>query len=1062
MSQKSPKPFELDPNKLRHFFRKYHDILVETIYRNSVSIKTMLQILKRGSAFGQSQAIRVVAGKSSPNKLFRWSSTSSSPNPNGNQAVANGDLKIGDVIHGYKLEQVDFIKELNIKPFYLRHQSTGAEHLHIEKEGDSNNVFAISVRTTPENSTGVAHILEHLALCGSKNYKVRDPFFKMTTRSLATFMNAMTGPDFTVYPFSTQNSKDFENLLRVYTDAVFFPRLRQVDFRQEAWRLEHEEADKKDTPIVIRGVVYNEMKGVFSSSSAIYARQLLNSLFPDTTYQYESGGDPEVIPSLSHEELVKFHQNHYHPSNAKFFTYGDMPLANHLGLLNELVLSKFSENSLAREKSLVQDQEPWTEPKTVNITCPFDPLSASPEKQTTTSVSFMLPTTITNFEDMFSLQLLSSLLIDGPNAPFYKSLIESGLGSDYSPSTGLGNYTKQPYFSIGLQNIHPNDVARVHQIIEKTFQDAAVSGFPQERIDAILHDIELGLKHVSGNFGLRLAMNLESVWNHEGDAIDYLKVNSYVEKFKHSLKTDKNYLKTLIGKHFMSNKHKLILNMNPDVGFEDNRKQSEAKLLEKKLSSLKDIDRQTILYEGMELQKMQNAKENVSLLPCLEPSKDIPKDLIHKTELKFEVHKGINIQMCEQPTNEVIYFRALADVGSRLEELKLLDYLPIFCDVATKLGAGAYDRHKFAQRMQLTTGGLSTSLVINPSLQEFDLFKSQVLLGSHCLRRNVGHMFDLWQNVFEEIHLKKNLDHLHQLIKASAADLAESVPHSGQMYAIKRASASLSKLASLDERLSGLSFIARMKDMASKEPVESIAAKLEIIAQIVFDPHNLKCSLNAEKEAMPDTLKDTASFLSKLINITDKKSSISETSKKTATSKETDFGYEATKVDDMKFPFATHYVAKSLIAVPRMHEDFSKLCIMSKLISSKFLLREVREKGGAYGAGLRLSNAGMLNFYSYRDPNTDRTMKIFDSSADWVSQSQEYTEKDIEESKLGVFQEVDKPVEPGRRGLNYFSMGETDEIRQEHRRRLLNVSKSDVMDVADKYLRQDKSGSYII
>lgn len=992
--------------------------------------------------------------RASPTKLSRLLTTSSKVDNQVAVATKHSDYKVGDVIHGYKIERIDFIKELNIKPLYLKHQATSAEHLHVLKEDDSNNVFAVSLRTTPKNSSGVAHILEHITLCGSKKYAVRDPFFKMTTRSLATFMNAMTGPDFTVYPFSTQNKKDFENLLSVYTDAVFFPRLRPVDFRQEGWRLEHQVPDKKDTPLVLRGVVYNEMKGVFSSSSAIYSRYLLNHLFPDTTYRYESGGDPEHIPSLTHDDLKRFHQLHYHPSNAKFFTYGDLPLDGHLKIINETVLSKFSENLQARDQSMVHDQASWTEPRTVEISCAPDPMSATPEKQTTTSISYMLPTQNVNFEEMFALQLLSSLLIDGPNAPFYKSLLESGLGADYSPSTGLSTFTKQPYFSVGLQNIHPNDVQKVHEIIEKTLRETAREGFPSERVEAMLHNIELSLKHMRGNFGLHLAMNMESIWNHDGDVIDYFKVNKYVEKFKRDLAGDKQYWSKLIDRYFTTNSHKLILNMSPDTGYEEKREEREQRLLESKVSELSDIDKQTVLYEGMELMKIQDSKSDPSVLPCLEPSKDISRDLAYKTQLKFENHKGTSIQLCEQPTNEVVYFRAITNIGEKLMKDDLIDYLPLFCDVATKLGADSYNRHQLAQITQMTTGGLYVSLLLNPSLKEFDKFKNEVCIGSHCLRRNVPSMFKLWTNVFKQIHFQENKEYLKQLIKVAAADLAEGISHKGQAYAMKRSSSNLSSISTMDERLSGLSFVSKMKDIASKEDIDNVTRRLNKIARIALDPFNMKCAINSESEASHHVTSELRNFIDRAQEV-HSKISIDDIE---ITQEE----YDRTRVEDMKFPFATHFVAKSLVTVPRLHKDYSKLVVMSKLISSKFLLREVREKGGAYGAGARLSDSGILNFFSYRDPNTDKTIEAFERSAEWLIDANEYGDGDIEESKLGVFQDVDRPVEPGRRGMNYFTVGETDDMREDFRRRLLDVTKEDVAKVAKKYLKQKKSGSYVI
>lgn len=971
-----------------------------------------------------------------------------------NQDIKDSDLNIGDTIHGYKLEKSEYIEELNIRPYLLRHLKTGSEHLHVSKPDDANNVFAVSLRTTPKNSTGVAHILEHLALCGSKKYGVRDPFFKMLTRSLATFMNAMTGPDFTVYPFATQNRKDFENLLRIYTDAVFFPRLRPVDFRQEGWRIEHETPNDKDTKLVLKGVVYNEMKGAFSSSAAIYARKLLNELFPDTTYRHESGGDPNNIPDLSHAELKKFHSNHYHPSNSKFYTYGNIPLVDHLKLLDELVMSHFNENAQAREHSVVHEQTPWKEPRKVELTCPNDPMTIDPKKQVTTSLSYMLPLTNTSFDDMFALQMLSVLLIDGPTAPFYKSLIESGLGSEYSPSTGLGNYTKQPYFSVGLQNIKAEDIDRVHEIIAQTFAKTAETGFPDERIEAVLHEIELGLKHISGNFGLRIAMNIESVWNHDGDPVEYMKINGQILRFKDNLRRDDKFWAKLIEKYFIKNTHKLILNMRPDPSFEDKRKDAEQQLLENKIAKLTDVDRQTVLYEGMELMKIQNSKDDLSVLPCLDPSKDISRDLVNKTELKFDSHKGIKLQLCEQPTNEVVYFRALADIGEQLSTRPdLIDYLPIFSDVAMKLGAGRYDRLALAQRMQLKTGGLNLSFMINPSLTESDEFKRHMFLGAHCLTKNVEDMFELWMNLFESIHFNQNKEHLVQLIKASASELSDSIPFHGQAYAMKRAASVLTEANQLEERLGGLTYVARVKDIASKEPIDSVTAKLLELAKIVFDPYGYNCAINAEPQSMQSVVDQCKRFIDTTQKLSgDRSPHPAVTTTNTA----------QTSVEDVKFPFDTHFVAKSLKSVPKAHEDYAPLVIMSKLISSKYLHREVREKGGAYGSRLLVSGNGVLNFFSYRDPNTTKTLETFDGAYDWIIDGEGYTDQDVEESKLGVFQDIDRPVEPGRRGVNYFLLGETDEMREQYRRRLLDVSREDVVRVAERYLRQEKFGTAII
>ncbi|OTF83389.1 Presequence protease, mitochondrial-like protein, partial [Euroglyphus maynei] len=389
-------------------------------------------------------------------------------------------FEVGQRIHGYRVESIQSVPELCLTAYRLIYEKNGAEHLHIARD-DSNNVFGVTFRTTPEDSTGVAHILEHLALCGSRRYPVRDPFMKMLTRSLSTFMNAFTGCDYTMYPFSTQNPKDFYNLMSIYLDAVFYPRLRYLDFLQEGWRLEHSNVEDDKSPLIFKGVVFNEMKGVFSSPSSIYTRQLINKLFPDNIYRNDSGGDPLDIPDLTYEQLKQFHSRHYHPSNARFFTYGNFPLEKHLEAIGK-VIEQFDCDESLRQISRISDQHSWVQHQRIKLRCQNDPLAPFPDRQTTASVAWMLES-LQDVQENFTLSILCTLLMDGPNSPFYQALIDSGLGSDYSPFSGYNNFTKQSLFSIGLQGISKDQCGAVLKAIDMALMDSYTEGFPQERID---------------------------------------------------------------------------------------------------------------------------------------------------------------------------------------------------------------------------------------------------------------------------------------------------------------------------------------------------------------------------------------------------------------------------------------------------------------------------------------------------------------------------------------------------------------------------------------------------
>ncbi|GFS14839.1 presequence protease, mitochondrial [Elysia marginata] len=459
-------------------------------------------------------------------------------------------LKPGDKLHGYTVRRVEEVPDFFITAVMLTHDKTGAEHLHAARD-DENNTFSVTFRTTPMDSTGVPHILEHTVLCGSEKFPVRDPFFKMLSRSMATFMNALTAYDWTMYPFSSQNEQDFKNLMSVYMDAAFRPLIRELDFCQEGWRLEQTDLTDPSSPITFKGVVYNEMKGVFSNSQSLYMQEALNELLPSHTYGVVSGGDPTHITSLTHEQLRDFHAKHYHPSNARFFTYGHLPLESHLEFINDS-LNSFSEI----EPSVRVPLEPrWKKPRSKHISCAPDPMAADPEKQHTVSVNFLM-SEITDVYENFIASVLGYLLTNGETSPFYQALVESGLGSDYSPNTGFHSETKEAIFAVGLLNVREADVEQVVKIIDETVDKVIEEGFEKTRINALLHQIELSQRHQGGNFGFHLAITLASTWNHEGDPIQSMQVGTILDKFRDDLKQNPRLLQEKV-KHYLKVRHEL-------------------------------------------------------------------------------------------------------------------------------------------------------------------------------------------------------------------------------------------------------------------------------------------------------------------------------------------------------------------------------------------------------------------------------------------------------------------------------------------------------------------------
>lgn len=958
------------------------------------------------------------------------------------------DYYVGRKLHGFTVEKVDDVSELCLTAIRLSHDATGASHLHVARD-DRNNVFCVGLRTTPMDDTGVPHVLEHTTLCGSETYPCRDPFFKMLNRTLATFMNALTASDYTMYPFATQNAKDFQNLLAVYLDAVFRPLLRELDFLQEGWRLEHEDVRDPNSPIVLKGVVFNEMKGAFADSERIFAQHLQSRLLPSHTYSYVSGGDPAHIPSLTWQQLKRFHRTHYQGSNAWFYTYGDFPLDDHLRTIDSSL--RLAEHESTRPDTSVPHEVRWDHPREATISCRPDPLIANPDKQTTVAIAY-LTNRITNSSESLTLYVLSELIIGGPNSPFYKSLLDPNIGSSYSPATGYNNQTKEAIFSVGLQGIHRDDVEKVTSIIDATVDEVIRDGFPEERIEAVLHRIELALKHQTSIFGLGLIMGLSAPWTHGVEPAETLRVNGLVDEFRQQIKHNPNFLQDKMKEYFKCNAHRLTLVMSPEDDYEAKRMATENRILNEKLTGLTDEDLKKIFAQGLELSEKQDQIEDVSSLPTLTVSDIEP--VMQRTLLEHSLIGDIPVQLSAQPTNGIVYFRGVLDCHRILPE-ELKPTLPLFCSVLTRMGAGNLDYRQMAQRMELKTGGLSMSPLLAEHPADAVSFDEGICIYSNCLERNAKDMWALWTDIFNGARLS-DADRLRTLVSETASELAANLPGSGHVYAMTRAASTLNPLAALKETFQGLDQIKIMKKFAESRNLDELIEKLQTTAKLLLSKDHLRLSVNATPEYLPVAREGLQGLISSVSESGIIGSSSSDTQDAIA------FRAHSCR-QHVVLPLPVNFVSRSLPAVRYHHKDFAPLRILSRLMTTKFLHREIREKGGAYGGGCVASPSGNFNFYSYRDPRNIKTLKSFDEAVSWASRS-EFSDRDIDESKISIFAEVDRPVAPGDKGKSHFLNGITDDMKQQHRERLMKASRDDLLRVTDRYLgdRRGPCGEVIL
>ncbi|XP_023404516.1 presequence protease, mitochondrial isoform X1 [Loxodonta africana] len=1001
--------------------------------------------------------LRSLTGRCANHKVWRWMSSKACE-----RAL---QYKVGEKIHGFTVNQVTPIPELFLTAVKLSHDNTGARYLHLARE-DNNNLFSVQFRTTPMDSTGVPHILEHTALCGSQKYPCRDPFFKMLNRSLSTFMNAFTASDYTLYPFSTQNPKDFQNLLSVYLDAAFFPCLRELDFWQEGWRLEHENPSDPQTPLIFKGVVFNEMKGAFTDNERIFSQHLQNRLLPDHTYSVISGGDPLCIPDLTWEQLKQFHATHYHPSNARFFTYGNFQLEKHLKQIDEEALSKFQK---IEPSTTVPAQKPWDKPREYQITCGPDPLAADSSKQTTVSVSFLLPGIIDTFE-AFTLNLLSSLLVGGPNSPFYKALIESGLGTGFSPDVGYNGYTREAYFSVGLQGIAEGDIETVRNIVDRTIDEVIEKGFEDDQIEALLHKTEIQMKHQSTSFGLTLTSYIASCWNHDGDPVELLKLGNQMAQFRQCLKENPIFLQEKVKQYFKNNQHKLTLSMKPDDKYYEKQTQIETEKLKQKVDSLSPKDKEQIYDKGLELRTQQSKPQDASCLPALKVSDIEPT--ISFTQLDVALAAGeIPVQYCAQPTNGIVYFRAFSSLNTLPEELK--PYVPLFCSVLTKLGCGTLNYREQAQQIELKTGGMTVSPHVLPDESHLDTYEQGVLFSSLCLDRNLPDMMHLWSEIFNNPCFEEE-EHFKVLVKMSAQELSNGIPDSGHLYASIRAGRTLSPAGDLQETFNGMHQVRLMKRIAEMTDIKPVLRQLPRIKKHLLNCDNMsRCSVNATPQQISQTEKVVESFIKNLGRSKKERKPVrphviekpayngssgsihvngSQITRKLIT--EPTFKPCQMKTHFL-LPFPVNYVGECVRTAPYVDPDHASLKVLARLMTAKFLHTEIREKGGAYGGGAKLSHNGIFTLYSYRDPNSIETLQAFGKAVDWAK-SGKFTQQDIDEAKLSVFSAVDAPVAPSDKGVDHFLYGLSDEMKQAHREQLFAVSHDRLIDVSNKYLGTGK------
>jgi Zn-dependent M16 (insulinase) family peptidase len=974
-------------------------------------------------------------------------------------------LAVGSRVSGYVVRRVAAVSELNLHCVELEHERTGAAHLHVHAD-DSNNLFSVTFKTVPHDSSGVAHILEHVTLCGSQRYPVRDPFFNMLKRSLNTFMNAWTAADHTSYPFSTQNAKDYRNLLAVYLDATFHPLLERLDFLQEGHRLSFPDAAlaaaaaKGHLPsadqLEIHGVVYNEMKGAMSDPQAVVSQALEEVLFPTTTYRHNSGGAPAAIPDLTHEQLVAFHARHYHPSNAKFITYGDLPLEPQLAQIDACIRDFVRIDP----RTDVPDEQRLPAPVSLRTTCPVPPslgggasgeddggeageaeegaAAAAPAGSNDARfvVAWLALTKPGDEFQSFAMHLLSSLLLSGSNAPMYKALIESGLAATYSLAGYDDHYHREAPFTIGLSGVDANNAERIAAVVSDVLAEVARDGFPAERIEAQLHQVEVGLSHKSTRFGMSVFQSIIGTWLHGGDAIAPLRVRQHVERFRRELAAG-DFLQSLVRRHLIDNPHRVTLLATPDPNYGDRDVVAERARLERERASLTPAKIAQLVAQASELRQRQDQQQDVSVLPTLTRA-----DILADKTYPVLKHYG-SCQTTVQPTGGMSYVStAFGDWGTPALPDELLPFAPLFSTAMSSLGTHTMTHRELSQAVDLHCGAFGTSMTNVKAPSDPSLARLTLSFSVSALPHNVPRALALMRDSLLSTRFHQP-DQLRIHVSSMVSSARDGVAQSGHSYARRLAASRLGERWMLSEQWSGLTQIAFLQSLlADAKRFETLGDELQRFASFVVAPKLSRSSIVAPDDA---TVERVRQLLARdMGGLLDERSGLSSLAPASLFVPSLAAPRAAPLQHFVGLPLAVNYSALVLETVPYTDADYPALTLLSPVLRV-YLHPEIREKGGAYGGGA-FCEAGLFGMYSYRDPHIERTLDAFRASVAWAEAGQ-FSDKDLHEALLSVMADVDAPVSPSSRGNAMFFNGITDDMRRAFRDGLLAVTREQLIDV---------------
>ena len=946
-------------------------------------------------------------------------------------------------LQAYEVQKEEDLKGIKAKGYLLRHRKSGARVVYIEND-DNNKVFSIGFRTPPSDSTGVPHIMEHSVLCGSRNFPAKDPFVELVKGSLNTFLNAMTYPDKTVYPVASCNDQDFQNLMHVYMDAVFYPNIYEHEeiFRQEGWSYQLDSAEDK---LKYNGVVYNEMKGAFSSPEGVLDRVILNTLFPDTSYANESGGDPEVIPELTYEQFLDFHRKYYHPSNSYIYLYGDMDIEEKLHWLDQEYLGKYDREPV---DSRIRFQEPFAEMQEKVI--PYSIASEESEEDNTYLSYNKVVGTSLDKELYLAFQILDYALLSAPGAPLKKALTDAGIGKDIMGSYDNGIY--QPIFSVIAKNANEEQKEEFIQVIEDVLRASVKNGIDTKAIEAGINYYEFRYREADfGNYpkGLMYGLQMMDSWLYDEEKpFIHIEALDTFEFLKKQIGT--GYYEELIQKYLLDNPHGAIVIVTPEKGRTARMEAELEEKLQKYKESLTAEEVEAFVQKTQALEAYQSepeSEENLEKIPVLK-REDISREIepIINEEMTLA---GVPVIFHEIETNGIGYVDVLFDMS--LVEEQDLPYVGILQSVLGIIDTKRYDYGTLFNEINVNTGGISTSLELYNDVTNIreKAFKATFEIKGKALYGKLPVAFDMMREILMESKLNDG-KRIREILAMLKSRLLMKFQSSGHVTAVLRAQSYASPAAKLKDMTNGIAFYETVSYIEEhfEEEKEKLSEKLIDLSKKLFCGDNMMLSYTAAREGL-EGLEEMVEKLKNSLHT------------RTAEEDKRCVIHCEKKNEGFKTASKVQYVAKAGNFIDLGVAYTGALQILKVIMSYDYLWQNIRVKGGAYGCMSNFNRIGEGYFVSYRDPNLKRTLDVYDGVVDYLK-SFTVSERDMTKYIIGTMSGIDQPMTPaskGERSMNLYMNKVSAEMIREERNQILDAEQDDIRalyKVAEAVLQADQ------